>query len=200
MDKIAVGPGYEPGIVGLDRSPRENIEALAAAKGVSNEQITICILDRSRHRHLIEEVRGAGAAIRLIGDGDIAGVIQTTDPEETGIDMYLGVGGADQGILAAAALRCVGGQIEGRLQPMSKEDKRLIAKSGIEDPSKIYTLDDMVAGDVTFAATGVTDGYLLDGVRHSGEQASTQSIVMRAATGTVRIIDTIHRRNGVVPS
>lgn len=192
MDKIAIGPGYEPGTIGLDRTPLENIDALAKAKGVTREDITVCILDRSRHRNLIEEVRLTGAAIRLIGDGDIAGVIQTTDPDETGIDMYLGIGGADQGILAAAALRCAGGQIEGRLHLRDKEDKRLVAKYQIDDAAKIYTLKDMIAGDVTFAATGVTDGYLLEGVRRAGSRSSTQSIVMRASTGSVRVIDTMH--------
>jgi len=192
MDKIAIGPGYEPGLVGLDRSPAENIKALAKAKGVDSQGITVCILDRSRHRSLIEKVREAGAAIRLIGDGDIAGVIQTTDPNETGIDMVLGIGGADQGILAAAALHCTGGQIEGRLVLRNKDDKRLVEQYDIADLSRIYTLDDMIGGDVSFAATGVTDGYLLDGVRHAGTRVSTQSIVMRASSGTVRMIDTWH--------
>ncbi|MCP4933117.1 MAG: fructose-bisphosphatase class II family protein [bacterium] len=192
MEKIAIGPGFAQGLVGLDRSPKDNIEALAKAKGVDARDITVCILDRSRHGKLIEEVRAAGAAIRLIGDGDIAGVIQTTDTNETGIDMYLGIGGADQGILAAAALRCAGGQIEGRLLVRDKEDQKLIKKYEIPDISKIYTLNDMISGDASFAATGVTDGYLLDGVRKAGSKASTQSIVMRASTGSVRIIDTIH--------
>ena len=199
MKKIAIGPGYEPGIIGLDRSPGDNVEALAKAKGVAPSGITVCILDRSRHRMLIEEVRAVGAAIRLIGDGDIAGVIQTTDPEETGIDMYLGVGGADQGILAAAALRCAGGQIEGRLHLRDNADKKLIAKYEIDDVAKIYTLDDMIGGDVTFAATGVTDGYLLDGVRRVGTGSSTQSMVMRASTGILRVIDTMHN-NYVISS
>ncbi len=195
MEKIAIGPGFAQGVVGLDRSPKENIEALAKAKGVDTRELTICILDRSRHGKLIEDVRAAGAAIRLIGDGDIAGVIQTTDTDETGIDMYLGVGGADQGVLAAAALRCAGGQIEGRLLVRDKEDQKLISKYGIKDVSKIYALNDMISGDVSFAATGVTDGYLLDGVRQLGARASTQSIVMRASTGSVRIIDTMHNRS-----
>ncbi len=195
MEKIAIGPGFEQGLVGLERTPKDNIEALAGAKGVDVREITVCILDRSRHAKLIEEVRAAGAAIRLIGDGDIAGVIQTTDTDETGIDMYLGVGGADQGILAAAALRCAGGQIEGRLIVRDKDDQKLMAKYGIEDVTKIYTLNDMIAGDVSFAATGVTDGYLLDGVRVMGSRASTQSIVMRASTGSVRIVDTMHNRS-----
>ena len=195
MEKIAVGPGFEQGLVGLERTPKENIEALARAKGVKPQEITVCILDRSRHAKLIEQVRAAGAAIRLIGDGDIAGVIQTTDTDETGIDMYMGVGGADQGILAAAALRCAGGQIEGRLVVQDKDDEKLMAKYDISDVTKIYTLNDMIAGDVSFAATGVTDGYLLDGVRRAGSRASTQSMVMRASTGSVRIIDTMHNRS-----
>ncbi len=196
MDKIAIGPGFEPGLIGLDRTPQENIEALAGAKGVDSRDITVCILDRSRHRELIEQVRAAGAAIRLIGDGDIAGVIQTTDPEETGIDMVLGVGGADQGILAAAALQCTGGQMEGRLVLRDGSDRKLLDKYEIDDISRIYSLDDMIGGDVTFAATGVTDGYLLEGVRRGGLQSSTQSIVMRASSGSVRIIDTMHNHAG----
>ena len=192
MDKIAIGPGYAQGVVGLDRTPAENIKALAKAKGVAPRDLTVCILDRSRHRELIEEVRAAGAAIRLIGDGDIAGVIQTTDPEETGVDMVLGIGGADQGILAAAALHCTGGQIEGRLVLRNKDDERLVKQYEISDLGKVYRLDDMIGGDVSFAATGVTDGHLLDGVRRSGTRASTQSIVMRASTGTVRMIDASH--------
>ena len=148
MEKIAIGPGFEEGIIGLDRTPRDNIEALAKAKGVKPHEITVCILDRSRHRKLIEDVRAVGAAIRLIGDGDIAGVIQTTDPEETGLDMYLGIGGADQGILAAAALSCAGGQIEGRLHLRDKEDQKLASKYEIEDVAKIYSMSDMIAGDV----------------------------------------------------
>ncbi len=192
MDKIAIGPGYERGLVGLERTPRENIEELARARGVGNEEITVCILDRSRHRRLIEEVRETGAAIRLIGDGDIAGVIQTTDPEETGIDMYMGIGGADQGILAAAALACAGGQMQGRLCPRNREDRRLLERYEIADAMSVYSISDMVAGDVIFAATGVTDGYLLDGVRRTGSRSSTQSMVMRASSGSVRIIDTLH--------
>jgi fructose-1,6-bisphosphatase II / sedoheptulose-1,7-bisphosphatase len=192
MEKIAIGPGFEEGLVGLDRSPGENIEALARVRGVGPGEITACILDRSRHRKLVEEVRAAGAAIRLIGDGDIAGVIQTTDPHETGIDIYMGVGGADQGILAAAALRCVGGQMEARLVVSSKEDRRRMEKCGIDDPNRVYSITDMVAGDVTFAMTGVTDGYLLDGVRNDGDRQTTQSMVMRASSGCIRIIDTIH--------
>ncbi len=192
MEKIAIGPGFAQGVVGLERTPKENIEALAKAKGVDARDITVCILDRSRHRKLIEDVRAAGAAIRLIGDGDIAGVIATTNTDETGIDMYLGIGGADQGILAAAALRCAGGQIEGRLLVRDKDDQQLISKYGIEDVSKIYTLNDMIAGDVSFAATGVTDGYLLEGVRKAASKAWTQSMVMRASTGSLRLIDTMH--------
>lgn len=193
MEKIAVGPGYAPGVVGLDRSPRDNIEALARAKGVETREITVCMLDRARHGPLIEEVRHIGARIRLIGDGDIAGVIQTSDPDVTGIDMYMGIGGSDQGILAAAALTCVGGQMEGRLHARGEEDKRLMHRHGIEDPRRVYTLDEMVAGDVVFAATGVTDGYLLKGVRWRNRRATTQSLLLRAHTGTERIIDSTHR-------
>jgi fructose-1,6-bisphosphatase II / sedoheptulose-1,7-bisphosphatase len=193
MEKIAVGPGYEPGIVGLERSTRDNIETLAKAKGVRPRDITVCMLDRARHGPLIEEVRHIGARIRLIGDGDIAGVIQTSDPDVTGIDMYMGIGGSDQGILAAAALTCVGGQMEGRLHARGEEDKRLVHRHGIEDLRRVYTLDEMVAGDVVFAATGVTDGYLLMGVRLANGRATTQSLLLRARTGTERIIDSTHR-------
>jgi fructose-1,6-bisphosphatase II / sedoheptulose-1,7-bisphosphatase len=167
---------------------------LAEAKGGSAADITVCILDRTRHRELIAEVRQAGAAIRLIGDGDIAGVIQTSEPDETGIDIYMGIGGSDQGILAAAALHCAGGQMEGRLAPNGAEDRKRLQKLGIDNPSKIYTLDDMVSGDIIFATTGVTDGYLLSGVRRIDGTASTQSLVMRASTGTVRTIDTLHTK------
>ncbi|MBB3951351.1 class II fructose-bisphosphatase [Aureimonas jatrophae] len=192
MDKIAVGPGYPDGIVGLDRSPRDNIEALARAKGVRVQEITACILDRPRHARLIEEVRQAGAAIRLIGDGDVAGVIHTTDPAVTGIDIYLGIGGAPEGVLAAAALRCRGGQIEGRLQ-LNTMDRRIRAeKLGLTDPDRLFRLDDMVMGDVIFAATGVTGGTFLEGVRFQADRIETHTVVMRSRTRTVRDIRARH--------
>ncbi len=193
MEKIAVGPGYPEGVVDLDASAVENIEALAKAKGVPVNEITACILDRPRHARLIEEVRGTGAAIRLIGDGDVAGVIHTTDPDETGIDIYLGIGGAPEGVLAAAALRCIGGQMQGRLQLNTEEKVARAAKMGISDPAKVYRMDEMAKGDVLFAATGVTDGNLLSGVKFGRDQISTHTIVMRSSSQTVREIIARHQ-------
>ncbi len=196
MDKIAIGPGYDDGLVGLDRPPGENIAALAKAKGVPVSEITACILDRPRHAELIKAVREVGAAVRLIPDGDIAGVIWCTDPEETGIDIYLGSGGAPEGVLAAAALRCIGGQIQGRLKPSNDDERKRAAKMGISDINRIFTLKDMASTDVIFSATGVTDGSLLDGVRFRGDVAETETVVMRALTGTVRRIKTSFRNIG----
>ena len=196
MNKIAIGPGYPQGLVDLDASPAANIEALAKAKGVPVEEITACILDRPRHAELIAAVRKAGAAVQLIPDGDIAGVIWTTDPEETGIDIYLGSGGAPEGVLAAAALRCIGGQIEGRLMPSSDEQRIRAKKMGISDINRKFKLEDMAAADVIFSATGVTDGSLLDGVRFHGDFAETETLVMRSRTGTVRRIKTTFRDIG----
>lgn len=196
MDKIAVGPGYPDNIVDLDRTPEENIRALAEAKGVPVAEITACILDRPRHADLIKAVREAGAAVRLIPDGDIAGVIWTTDARETGIDIYMGSGGAPEGVLAAAAMLCVGGQIQGRLKP-SNDDERLRArKMGIEDINRKFNLEDMASGNVVFSATGVTDGSLLDGVHFRGDFAETETVVMRSVTGTVRRIKTRFRDIG----
>ncbi|KTR02884.1 fructose 1,6-bisphosphatase [Aureimonas ureilytica] len=192
MEKIAVGPGFPDGIVSLDRSPADNLNALAAAKGVSVGQITACILDRPRHAKLIESIRETGAAIRLIGDGDIAGVIQTTSPAETGIDIYMGIGGAPEGVLAAAALACMGGQMEGRLQLNTGEKRTRAEKLGLGDPDRIYRLADMVRGDVVFAATGVTDGNLLDGVRFHQGRIETHTLVMRMQTRTIRDIRARH--------
>ncbi len=196
MNKIAIGPGYAPGVVDLDAPPGANIEALARAKGVPVAEITACILDRPRHAELIAAVRKAGAAVQLIPDGDIAGVIWTTDPEETGIDIYLGSGGAPEGVLAAAALRCIGGQIEGRLLPASDEQRTRVQKMGIADVNRKFKLEDMASADVIFSATGVTDGSLLDGVRFNGDFAETETIVMRSRTGTVRRIKTTCRNVG----
>jgi fructose-1,6-bisphosphatase II / sedoheptulose-1,7-bisphosphatase len=196
MNKIAIGPGYAPGTVDLDAPPAANIEALAKAKGVPVSEITACILDRPRHAELIAAVRKAGAAVQLIPDGDIAGVIWTTDPKETGIDIYLGSGGAPEGVLAAAALRCIGGQIEGRLLPSSDEQRARARKMGITNVNRKFKLEDMASADVIFSATGVTDGSLLDGVRFSGEFAETETLVMRSRTGTVRRIKTTCRHLG----
>lgn len=192
MDKVAIGPGYEPGLVDLDLAPTENLRRLAEAKGVSIADLTVCILDRARHARLIDEVRGAGAAIRLIGDGDIAGVIQTVEAEETGIDIYMGIGGAPEGVLAASALRCIGGQMQGRLTPLSEDERRRATAMGLSDLSPKYSIDQMAKGDVIFAATGVTDGSLLDGVKFSGESVETHTVIMRAATKTVRWLKTRH--------
>jgi fructose-1,6-bisphosphatase II / sedoheptulose-1,7-bisphosphatase len=192
MDKIAIGPGFEPGLVDLDLSPYENLERLAKAKGVAITDLTACILDRARHAKLIEDVRAAGAAIRLIGDGDIAGVIQTVDAEETGIDIYMGIGGAPEGVLAASALRCIGGQMQGRLTPLSEDERKRAAAMGLTDLSRKYSIEEMARGDVIFAATGVTDGSLLGGVKFSGEFVETETVIMRAATKTVRWLRTRH--------
>jgi len=193
MDKIAVGPGYPAGIVNLDASPQENIENLAKAKGVPVHEITACILDRPRHARLIEAVRATGAAIRLIGDGDVAGVIHTTNPDETGIDIYMGTGGAPEGVLAAAALRCIGGQMQGRLQLNTEEKIERAAKMGISDPNKVYSMEEMARGDVLFAATGVTDGNLLSGVKFGRDSIQTHTIVMRSSSRTVREIKAHHQ-------
>lgn len=193
MEKIAVGPGYAKGVVDIDASPTDNINALAKAKGVKPHEITACIMDRPRHARLIEEVRATGAAIRLIGDGDVAGVMHTTDPDETGIDIYIGIGGAPEGVLAAAALRCIGGQMQGRLQ-LNTEDKIIrAAKMGISDPRKVYSLEEMAKGDVLFAATGVTDGNMLAGVKFARDYIQTHTIVMRSSSQTVREIKARHQ-------
>lgn len=193
MDKIAIGPGYAEGLVDLDATPRDNLEALAKAKGVPVSEITACILDRPRHGKLIEQVRAAGAAIRLIGDGDIAGVIHTTEPENTGIDIYMGIGGGPEGVLAAAALRCTGGQMQGRLVATNQEQRAGAKAAGIDDLTKKYALSDMVAGDVSFAATGITGGSLLEGVRFAPGGIYTHTVLMRASPRTVRWIRSEHR-------
>jgi fructose-1,6-bisphosphatase II / sedoheptulose-1,7-bisphosphatase len=193
MDKIAIGPGYPAGIVDIDASAIENITNLAKAKGVPVGEITACILDRPRHARLIEAVRATGAAIRLIGDGDVAGIIHATDPDETGIDIYLGTGGAPEGVLAAAALRCIGGQMQGRLQLNTDEKIARAAKMGITDPVKIYQMEEMARGDVLFAATGVTDGNMLAGVKFGRESIQTHTIVMRSSSLTVREIKARHQ-------
>jgi fructose-1,6-bisphosphatase II / sedoheptulose-1,7-bisphosphatase len=193
MEKIAVGPGYTPGIVDLEASAADNIHALAKAKGVKPERITALILDRPRHADLISAVRKTGASVSLISDGDVAGVIHTADPDATGIDIYLGIGGAPEGVLAAAALRCIGGQMQGRLLLDTEEKRERAKKMGIRDPRKKYALEDMVRGDCLFAATGVTTGSLLSGVRYKGKMIQTETVVMRSATGTVRWIRADHR-------
>jgi fructose-1,6-bisphosphatase II / sedoheptulose-1,7-bisphosphatase len=193
MQKIAIGPGYPKGLVDIDASAKDNIANLAKAKGVPVEEVTACILDRPRHAALIEEVRSTGVAIRLIGDGDVAGVIHTTDPDETGIDIYLGTGGAPEGVLAAAALRCIGGQMQGRLLLDTPEKIARAAKMGVSDPNKVYTMDEMARGETLFAATGVTDGNMLSGVRFGRNDIQTHTIVMRSSSGTVREIKARHQ-------
>jgi fructose-1,6-bisphosphatase II / sedoheptulose-1,7-bisphosphatase len=180
-------------VVDLDMAPADNIAKLAKAKGVTSSDITALILDRPRHADLIAAVRKTGAAVALITDGDVAGVIHTADAEGTGIDIYMGIGGAPEGVLAAAALRCIGGQMQGRLILDSEEKRERATKMGIRDPRKKYELEDMVRGDCLFAATGVTDGSMLRGVRFKGELIETETVVMRSVTGTVRWIKAEHR-------
>ena len=193
MDKIAIGPGFPDGVVDLDADPADNIAELARAKGVSPSEVTACILDRPRHAAIIERVRRAGAAVRLITDGDIAGVIATSDPA-TGIDIYLGQGGAPEGVLAASALRCVGGQIQARLVFRNDEERARASRLGIGDFQRKYMLTDLAGGDAVFAATGVTDGSMLEGVHWHGEFVTTSSILMRSGTRTVRWVKARHRR------
>ncbi len=187
MNKIAIGPGYPAGVVDLDADPADNIRALAKAKGVRPDQITACILDRPRHAEIIAKVREVGAGVRLITDGDVAGVIHTTDPA-TGIDIYMGIGGAPEGVLAAAALRCIGGQMQGRLVFNKPEDRDRARKMGMKDPDAKLDMKDMASGDVMFAASGVTDGGMLAGVKFGPTHITTETVVMRSATGTVRWI------------
>jgi fructose-1,6-bisphosphatase II / sedoheptulose-1,7-bisphosphatase len=185
MDKIACGPGFPAGVIDLDASPADNVKALAKAKGVSAEEITVCVLDRPRHAEIIASCREVGARIHLITDGDVAGVMNTADPE-TGIDLYLGQGGAPEGVLACAALKCVGGQFQGRLVFRNADERARAARVGITDLDKKYDLHEMVRADAIFAATGVTKGALLDGVRFQGGFVHTHTIVMDSASQTVR--------------
>jgi fructose-1,6-bisphosphatase II / sedoheptulose-1,7-bisphosphatase len=194
MDKIAIGGHYPSGLIDLDADPGHNIEALAKAKGVKPQEITALVMDRPRHEMLIAKIRRAGAAVKLIADGDVAGVIETTNPS-TGVDIYMGQGGAPEGVLAAAALRCVGGQMQGRLVFRNDAERARAAKCGITDLARKYDLNDLVSGDVVFSGTGVTDGSMLAGVRREGDYLVTESVVMRSATGTVRWIKARHRRS-----
>jgi fructose-1,6-bisphosphatase II / sedoheptulose-1,7-bisphosphatase len=187
MDKIAIGPGYPLGLVDLDRPIEDNIRALAKAKRVDASDITLCVLERPRHEHIVEAARKVGARVFLIPDGDVAGVIHTTDPA-TGIDLYVGQGGAPEGVLAAAALRCVGGQMQGRLVFRNDDERARAAKAGITDLGRKYGLMELCGGDVIFAATGVTNGMLLDGVKWEPGYVNTHTLVMRSKTGTVRNI------------
>jgi fructose-1,6-bisphosphatase II / sedoheptulose-1,7-bisphosphatase len=193
MDKLAIGPGFPEDLVSLDRSPAQNVRALAEAKGVEPGEIIACVLDRPRHEKLISELRELGCGVQLIPDGDVAGVIAVTDPD-TNIDIYLGSGGAPEGVLAAAALRCVGGQIQGRLLFRNDDEIGRARRWGIEDLDRIYRTQDMATGDCIFAATGVTDGSLLQGVKRSKGCITTESIVMRASSGTVRRVMAEHHK------
>jgi fructose-1,6-bisphosphatase II / sedoheptulose-1,7-bisphosphatase len=196
MDKIAVGPGYPEGVVDLDAPADENIRALAKAKGVKPDAITAMILDRPRHADVIAAVRKAGAAVSLITDGDVAAVIHTADPDKSGIDIFLGIGGAPEGVLAAAALKCIGGQMQTRLVIDTEEKRERAARMGIKEPKKKYQIEDMVRGECLFAATGVTDGRMLRGVQFGNAMIETETVLMRSTSGTIRWIRAEHRRLG----
>ena len=186
MEKLAIGPGYKTDVVTLEMSPRDRILSLAKAKKCNSKDITVCVLDRPRHQNIIEDVRATGAAIRLITDGDVAGVMHCAEPDITGIDMYMGIGGAPEGVLAAAALKCMGGQIYGRLIFRNEEEKTRAIKAGIANFDRIYTKDEMVTQDVIFAATGVTGGSLLPAIKREVGFITTETILMRSKTGSIR--------------
>jgi fructose-1,6-bisphosphatase II / sedoheptulose-1,7-bisphosphatase len=191
MDKIAVGGGLPEGVVDLDMKPEENLKNLAKAKGVDLSDLVVCILDRPRHAELIARVRETGTRIMLISDGDVSGVIATSRPD-SGVDIYMGSGGAPEGVLAAAALRCIGGHIQGRLLFRNDDEKGRATRLGIKDLNRKYGILDLAKGDVMFAATGVTDGSMLKGIRRFPGGASTHSIIMRSKTGTVRVVEATH--------
>jgi fructose-1,6-bisphosphatase II len=193
MQKIAVGPESR-GLIDLRESPTWNLQRIAKAKGKAIEDCTAVILDRDRHEELIGEVRQAGARIRLIGDGDVSGAVMTANPD-SGIDVLFGTGGAPEGVIAAAALKCVGGELQGRLRFRNDEERARAARMGVKGDDAIYGTEDLARGHVMFAATGVTKGYLLDGVRFFGDSAKTESIVMRSKSGTVRVIHATHHFN-----
>jgi fructose-1,6-bisphosphatase II / sedoheptulose-1,7-bisphosphatase len=196
MEKIAIGPGYPQGVVDLDMTPEENIRALAKAKGVKPSEISVLVLDRPRHKAIMDDCRRVGAALRIIPDGDVAGVIFTTRPEDTGIDLYLGIGGAPEGVLAAGALRCVGGQMQGRLVLDTQEKAERAAKMGVADPRRKYDMKELASGDVIVSLTGVTDGPLLAGVKFGKGVIRTETLIYRSVTGTVRKISAEHREMG----
>ena len=189
MEKLAIGPGYPADTVTLTMTPVERVQALARARGCAPADITVCILERPRHEDLIRDVRSTGAAIRLITDGDVAGVIHCAEAEKTGIDMYMGAGGAPEGVLAAAALKCMGGQIYGRLLFRNDDERGRAARAGITDLNRIYTLHELVTADVIFAATGVTQGSILNGIRREPGWVTLETILMRSKTGSVRRIE-----------
>ena len=186
MDKLAIGPGFDEDVVTLDMTPTQRVEALAAAKGCKTTDITCCVLERPRHEEMIAEIRATGAAIRLITDGDVAGVMHCAEAHLTGIDMYMGSGGAPEGVLAAAALKCMGGQMYGKLMFRNDDERGRAAKAGITDLDKIYKRDEMVTADVIFAATGVTNGSILSGIKREPGWITTEAILMRSKTGSVR--------------
>jgi fructose-1,6-bisphosphatase II / sedoheptulose-1,7-bisphosphatase len=186
MEKLAIGPGYKTGVVTMTMSPSERVSALAAAKGVSTEDITVCVLERPRHEAMIAEIRSTGASIRLITDGDVAGVMHCADPQLTGIDMYMGSGGAPEGVLAAAAMKCMGGQFFGKLLFRNDDERGRARKAGITNLDRVYTRDDLVRAEVIFAATGVTNGSLLTGIKREPGWVTTETLLMRSKTGSVR--------------
>ncbi len=186
MEKLAIGPGYAPGTVTMDMSPTQRIEALARAKGAQPHDITVCVLERPRHEDLVQEIRATGASIRLITDGDVAGVMHCAEPEVTGIDIYMGSGGAPEGVLAAAALKCMGGQFFGKLLFRNDDERGRARKAGITDLDRVYSRDELVRGEVIFAATGVTSGSLLTGIKREPGWVTTETLLMRSKTGSVR--------------
>ncbi len=193
MDKIAIGPGYPEGIISLDAAPADNVESIAKEKGVNPREIGVCILDRERHTKHIDSVRSTGASVHLIQDGDVAGVIATTDPTVTSVDMYIGIGGAPEGVLAAAALKCIGGQMQSRILINNSDEEKRAIKMGITDLSLVYKLDDLVSKDVIFSASGVTDGSLLNGVFFQEDRVFVETLVMRSNNGTVRRLKTEYK-------
>jgi fructose-1,6-bisphosphatase II / sedoheptulose-1,7-bisphosphatase len=186
MEKLAIGPGFKAGVVTMTMTPSERVSALAAAKGTSTEDITVCVLERPRHEALIAEIRSTGASIRLITDGDVAGVMHCAEPEITGIDMYMGSGGAPEGVLAAAAMKCMGGQFFGKLLFRNEDERGRAKAAGISNFDRVYTRDDLVRAEVIFAATGVTNGSLLAGIKREPGWITTETLLMRSKTGSVR--------------
>ncbi len=195
MDKIAIGPGYPEGIISIDASPADNIKSIAKEKNVNPRQIGVCILDRPRHTKQIDSVRSTGASVHLIQDGDVAGIIATTNPGETNVDMYIGIGGAPEGVLAAAALKCIGGQMQSRIVINNSDEEERAKKMGIDDVDLVYKLQDLVSKDVIFSASGVTDGSLLRGVVFHNEKTVVDTIIMSSNNGIIRHLKTEYKNN-----